>query len=76
MRRVAIVRALLLSPKLLIADEPTGDLDEKTTQKIIELFKSIAKEGTAVLMVTHDQNIFCSAGRLLTMAAGKIAEDS
>ena len=76
MRRVAIVRALLLSPKLLIADEPTGDLDERTTQKIIELFKSIAKEGTAVLMVTHDQNIFCSAGRLLTMAAGKIAEDS
>lgn len=76
MRRVAIVRALLLSPKLLIADEPTGDLDEKTTQKIIELFQSIAKEGTAVLMVTHDQNIFCSAGRLLTMADGKIAKDS
>lgn len=75
MRRVAIVRALLLSPKLLIADEPTGDLDEKTTQKIIELFQSIAKEGTAVLMVTHDQNIFCSAGRLLTMAAGKITEE-
>lgn len=76
MRRVAIVRALLLSPKLLIADEPTGDLDGKTTQIIMELFESIAREGTAVLMVTHDQSIVGCAGQLLTMTAGKIAKSS
>ncbi len=76
MRRVAIVRALLLSPKLLIADEPTGDLDEKTTQIIMELFESFAKQGAAVLMVTHDQSIVGCAGQLFTMTAGKITEES
>jgi ABC-type lipoprotein export system ATPase subunit len=76
MRRVAIVRALLLSPKLLIADEPTGDLDVKTTQIIMELFESIAREGTAVLMVTHDQSIVGCAGQLMTMTAGKILKSS
>ncbi len=74
-RRVSIARALLTSPKLVIADEPTGDLDEETTQEIMELFASVAKEGTAVLMVTHDMDATCYGERLLTMKAGRIEEE-
>jgi putative ABC transport system ATP-binding protein len=76
MRRVSIARALLSSPSLLIADEPTGDLDEETTREIMELFASAAKEGTAVLMVTHDMSTTRYGERLLTMKAGKIEENS
>lgn len=76
MRRVSIARALLSSPRLLIADEPTGDLDEETTREIMELFASAAKEGTAVLMVTHDMSTTRYGERLLTMKAGRIEEDS
>jgi putative ABC transport system ATP-binding protein len=54
MRRAAIARSLSNDPRLLIADEPTGDLDRETTAEIMGLFKGIAREGTAVLMVTHD----------------------
>jgi putative ABC transport system ATP-binding protein len=74
MRRVSIVRALLASPKLLIADEPTGDLDEETAREIMELFASVAKEGTAVLMVTHDLNTTQYGERIITMKAGRIEE--
>ncbi len=73
-RRISIVRALLISPRLLIADEPTGDLDQETTREIMELFTSVAKEGTAVLMVTHDMNAIRYGKRNLTMKAGKIEE--
>ncbi len=76
MRRVSIVRALLTLPKLLIADEPTGDLDEETTKEIMELFASVVKEGTAVLMVTHDMNTTRYGERFITMKAGRIEENS
>lgn len=75
MRRVSIVRALLASPKLLIADEPTGDLDEATTKEIMELFQSAAKKGTAVLMVTHDISTTHYAERFFTMKNGKLTGD-
>jgi putative ABC transport system ATP-binding protein len=74
LRRVSIVRALLSSPHLIIADEPTDDLDEETTQQIMELFVSAAKEGAAILMVTHDRNTIRYTGRLLTMQAGKLVD--
>ncbi|MDR1986105.1 MAG: ABC transporter ATP-binding protein [Treponema sp.] len=54
LRRVAIARALLLAPVLVIADEPTGDLDEGHTEEIMQLFSRIAQEGAALLVVTHD----------------------
>lgn len=76
MRRVSIVRALLASPKLLIADEPTGDLDKATAQEIMELFQSAAKKGTAVLMVTHDISTTHYAGRFFTMKDGKLTGDA
>ncbi len=55
MRRVAIARALVNSPDILLADEPTGDLDEENTRIILEIFKELAKKGTIIFMVTHDK---------------------
>lgn len=56
-QRVAIARALLNAPKLILADEPTGNLDPETSQDIMKLLKAIANEGTAILMATHDLNL-------------------
>lgn len=72
MRRVSIVRALLASPELLIADEPTGDLDQATAKGIMEMFRSAAEKGTAVLMVTHDEGAARCAGRSFFMEDGKL----
>ena len=56
-QRVAIARALINHPKFILADEPTGNLDPETSQEIMAVLKAVAKEGTAVLMATHDLNI-------------------
>jgi putative ABC transport system ATP-binding protein len=69
-RRVAIARALFNSPKLLIADEPTSDLDEETTSGIMRVFESIVAEGTSVLMVTHDPVAASFGSRRYTMNSG------
>ncbi len=74
MRRVSIVRALMTSPKLLIADEPTGDLDGETTLEIMKLFASVAEKGTAVLMVTHDESTMRYGKRLFSMKSGLLTE--
>lgn len=74
MRRVAIARALLNSPDLLIADEPTGDLDGETAGEIMRLFASIAAEGTSILMVTHDKDAEGYCGRSYTMNSGTLAQ--
>ena len=73
LRRVSIARALLSSPRLLIADEPTSDLDEETASEIMELFSAITEKGTAVLMVTHDTDAANYTNRLYTMKAGKLS---
>jgi putative ABC transport system ATP-binding protein len=71
MRRVSIARSLINNPKLLIADEPTGDLDAETTLGILKLFRLIAKEGTAVLIVTHDSLDYVN--KIYSMDAGNLA---
>ncbi|MDR0424992.1 MAG: ABC transporter ATP-binding protein [Clostridiales Family XIII bacterium] len=76
LRRVAIARALLMSPRLLIADEPTGDLDEETASGIMGLFAAAAKNGTAILMVTHDKDAAGYADRIHTMKAGRLVPDA
>ncbi|MDR0647747.1 MAG: ABC transporter ATP-binding protein [Synergistaceae bacterium] len=72
LRRVSIARALLSSPVLLIADEPTGDLDEETAGEIMRIFTSVSKKGTAVLMVTHDMNSAAFGTRSYRMASGQL----
>jgi ABC-type lipoprotein export system ATPase subunit len=73
MQRAAIARALLNKPKLLLADEPTGNLDSKNSEAIIELFEHIRKEyGTTVVVVTHDPKIAARADREITLKDGVI----
>ncbi|WP_140556613.1 ABC transporter ATP-binding protein [Bifidobacterium sp. UTCIF-39] len=74
MRRVSIARALMNQPKLLIADEPTGDLDAESTLIVMRLLRSLVDRGTSVLMVTHDADALPYADRILTLDAGRLAE--
>jgi len=73
MRRVAIARALINNPALLIADEPTGDLDAETTADIMRLLSAIAKEGTAVLIVTHELDTLSYGNKVYSMNGGKLS---
>jgi putative ABC transport system ATP-binding protein len=72
MRRVSIARSLINDPQLLIADEPTGDLDTRTTAEIMRLFSQIAGEGTAVLIVTHELDTLNYGNRTYSMDAGNL----
>lgn len=72
MRRVMIVRALINNPKLLILDEPTGDLDVEHTRIVVKMLREAAKNGVAVLMVTHDVEAARCADRTYTMDAGSL----
>lgn len=73
MRRVSIARALMNQPKLLIADEPTGDLDQESTDIVMRLLKSQAEQGMAILMVTHDSDALAYADKVYRMDAGTLS---
>ena len=76
LRRVLIARALLNEPDILIADEPTSDLDIETTREIMELFARINKNGTTILIVTHELDTLKFGNRVLTMVSGQLTEGS
>ena len=72
-QRVAIARALVAEPKLLLADEPTGNLDEKTAQAVLEqMLKLVAETDTALMVVTHSQNVAARMDRQLLLIEGKL----
>ena len=71
-QRVAIARALANDPPLLIADEPTGNLDSKTAESVFQLFEMLVKQGKTVIMVTHDHELAQRATRIITIADGEI----
>jgi putative ABC transport system ATP-binding protein len=71
-QRVAIARAIVHKPSLLLADEPTGALDEETGKSIMNLFKEINKEGTTVIVVTHDANVASFCQRTIRLHDGNI----
>lgn len=71
-QRVAIARALVNDPSLVLADEPTGNLDSKSSYEIMELFDAIHAEGNTVVMVTHEEDIAARAKRIIRMMDGKI----
>jgi putative ABC transport system ATP-binding protein len=75
-QRVAIARALVNNPSLLLADEPTGNLDSKTGQEILNLFHKIHSQGNTIIMVTHDMDIAQQAQRILFVRDGKIEREA
>ena len=74
-QRVAIARALICKPSILLADEPTGNLDSKTSDSILELFDQLHDEGQTIIMVTHEESVACHTKRIIRMRDGKIQSD-
>ena len=76
MQRVAIARALANRPAILLADEPTGELDAATGREILDLFRRLNRDGTTLLVVTHDERLAAQAGRVVHMLDGRIAAET
>lgn len=74
-QRAAIARALVNDPLLLLADEPTGNLDSATGKTILEIFQRLRSDGRTILMVTHDQQIARVCDRIITLRDGEVVED-
>jgi putative ABC transport system ATP-binding protein len=74
-QRVAIARAMANSPRILLADEPTGELDAKTGAEMIQLLAQVNRDGTTILVVTHDENLALAARRVVHMRDGVIVDD-
>lgn len=74
-QRVAIARALVTEPNILLADEPTGNLDSRTSLEVIDLIQQLNREGLTILMVTHEPEIARFAGRIITLRDGRIRSD-
>ena len=75
-QRVAIARALANKPTLLLADEPTGALDSSTSDEILSLFEELHREGSTIILVTHDPEVAERASRCITLHDGRIVEDN
>ena len=74
-QRVCIARALINNPEIILADEPTGNLDEANEVMVIEIFKQLHKEGATIIVVTHDPEVGDEAMRKITLDYGKIVDD-
>ena len=73
-QRVAIARAIVTRPKLILADEPTGALDTKTSQEIMDIFHELHAQGNTIVLITHDPNVAKQASRSIHILDGKITE--
>jgi putative ABC transport system ATP-binding protein len=76
MQRVAIARSLLMRPALLLADEPTGNLDSKSTDAVLALIDEVHAQGQTIIMVTHDSDVAMHAERQIHLRDGKVEHDS
>jgi putative ABC transport system ATP-binding protein len=74
-QRVAIARALVCNPSILLADEPTGNLDSKTSESILKLFDQLGREGQTIIVVTHEETVARHTKRIIRLADGRIASD-
>ena len=75
-QRVAIARAVVSNPKLILADEPTGNLDSKNGKEVMELLNELNKEGTTIVMVTHSQHDARFAGRIINLFDGQVVTEA
>jgi putative ABC transport system ATP-binding protein len=75
-QRVAIARALVMGPSILLADEPTGNLDSATGEEIMKLFEVLHAKGNTIILVTHERDIAEHAHRVITIRDGQIASDA
>jgi ABC-type lipoprotein export system ATPase subunit len=75
-QRVAIARALVNDPDLILADEPTGNLDSSTAHEIMALLRQLHQSGQTIVMVTHENDMAAYAGRIISLKDGKIIDDS
>jgi putative ABC transport system ATP-binding protein len=75
-QRVAIARALVNSPAILLADEPTGNLDSATSEEIMRVFEALHRQGQTVIMVTHEADIAAHAERIVVLRDGRVASDT
>ena len=73
-QRVAIARAIVTRPKLILADEPTGALDSKTTQEIMDIFHDLNRQGNTIVLITHDSDVARQAARSIHLLDGKTSE--
>ena len=73
-QRVAIARALVTRPSLILADEPTGNLDSKTSQEIIDIFKELHRQGNTIVLITHDNDVAKQAKRIIHILDGRLTE--
>jgi putative ABC transport system ATP-binding protein len=76
MQRVAIARALVNDPSLILADEPTGNLDSKTGEEVLKTFENLNREGRTIVLVTHEKYIAQRAGRVISLRDGEIISDT
>lgn len=74
-QRVAVARAVAAKPPIILADEPTGNLDTKSTQEIMEIMKELHRSGRTVIIITHDEEIASQAHRVIRILDGRIEED-
>ncbi len=73
-QRVAVARALVTNPSLILADEPTGNLDSKTTKEIMDMFHDLHQQGNTIVLITHDNDIAKQAARVIHILDGQISE--
>ena len=75
-QRVAIARALVTNPAMILADEPTGNLDTASTREVLAIFDRLSHEGRTILLITHDQGVAREANRVITLSDGQVVSDS